>query len=112
MLYKWFLKIFPHPVKWFAARATFAHSLAVMSMIGFVVGLGDCHGENILLDKGTGSVVHVDFSSLFEVSIDLKVPKLVSFRLTSNMIHALGVTGYEGTFCKSCEVTMKILRAN
>ncbi|KAJ9077216.1 hypothetical protein DSO57_1018908 [Entomophthora muscae] len=112
MLYKWFLKIFPHPVKWFAARATFAHSLAVMSMVGFVVGLGDRHGENILLDKGTGSVVHVDFSSLFEVSIDLKVPELVPFRLTSNMIHALGVTGYEGTFRKSCEVTMKILRAN
>ena len=54
-----------------------------MSMIGFILGyeathyfwgasskeycrLGDRHGENILLDSNTGSVVHVDFNCLFE----------------------------------------------
>ena len=35
-------------------------------MVGHVVGLGDRHGENILLDAGTGDAVQVDFSCLFD----------------------------------------------
>jgi len=38
---------------------------AVMSIVGFILGLGDRHGENILLDSKTGEVVHVDFNCLF-----------------------------------------------
>ena len=35
-------------------------------MVGHIVGLGDRHGENLLLDASTGDVVHVDFSCLFD----------------------------------------------
>lgn len=41
------------------------HTLAVMSMVGYILGLGDRHGENILLDTTCGDVVHVDFNCLF-----------------------------------------------
>jgi serine/threonine-protein kinase ATR len=34
--------------------------------VGHVVGLGDRHGENILIDASSGDVVHVDFSCLFD----------------------------------------------
>lgn len=30
------------------------------------MGLGDRHGENILVDASSGDVVHVDFSCLFD----------------------------------------------
>ncbi|KAJ9055764.1 serine/threonine-protein kinase M1 [Entomophthora muscae] len=82
ILSKWFSSHFPHPMQWFAARAAFAKALAVMSIVGFVIGLGDRHGENILLNKDTGSVLHVDFSSLFEASTRLQIPERVPFRLT------------------------------
>ena len=36
------------------------------SMVGHIVGLGDRHGENILLDATTGDAVHVDFAFLFD----------------------------------------------
>ena len=36
------------------------------SMVGHIVGLGDRHGENILLDAMTGDAVHVDFAFLFD----------------------------------------------
>ena len=36
-----------------------------MSIVGYMVGLGDRHGENILIDCTNGDVVHVDFSYLF-----------------------------------------------
>ncbi|PIO55722.1 hypothetical protein TELCIR_22890, partial [Teladorsagia circumcincta] len=56
---------FPDPSVWYAARLGFARSCAVMSMIGFVLGLGDRHGENILIDVMEGGVVHVDFNLIF-----------------------------------------------
>lgn len=43
-----------------------------MSMVGYVLGLGDRHGENILFDSTSGDAVHVDFSCLFN-----KVPALI-----------------------------------
>lgn len=86
-----------------------------MSMVGFILGLGDRHCENILLDTNSGDVVHVDFSCLFEkvasfcrfsllsISIDsgykgktLETPERVPFRLTQNLVDGLGVTGVEG----------------
>lgn len=36
-----------------------------MSMVGYILGLGDRHGENILFDSFTGESVHVDFNCLF-----------------------------------------------
>ena len=42
--------------------------------------------------------MHVDFSCLFEMGLALAVPEVVPFRLTQNLVDALGVTGYEGVF--------------
>jgi hypothetical protein len=47
------------------ARTAYARTCAVMSMIGYVLGLGDRHGENILFDSTNGDTVHVDFNCLF-----------------------------------------------
>lgn len=36
-----------------------------MSMVGYILGLGDRHGENVLFDYKSGDCVHVDFNCLF-----------------------------------------------
>lgn len=41
-----------------------------------------------------------------------KYPEKVPFRLTRMLIHAMEVCGIIGTFSKSCEVTMMVLREN
>ena len=46
-------------------RLGYCHTAAVMSMVGFILGLGDRHGENILFDSTNGDCVHVDFNCLF-----------------------------------------------
>ena len=48
-------------------RCSYTRSLAVMSMVGYVLGLGDRHPSNLMLDRTTGHVVHVDFGDCFEV---------------------------------------------
>ncbi|KAI4350245.1 hypothetical protein L6164_004717 [Bauhinia variegata] len=97
---------------WFRARVAFAHTTAVWSMVGHIVGLGDRHGENILFDSTTGDCVHVDFSCLFDKGLQLEKPELVPFRLTQNMIDGLGITGYEGIFLRVCEITLSVLRTH
>ena len=110
VFHKWLLKTFPEPSRWFATRLNCARSMAVWSMVGYVLGLGDRHGENILFDAKSGDCVHVDFSCLFEKGLALAQPEVVPFRLTPNMVDVLGVTGTEGAFREVSEVTMKLLR--
>ncbi|KAI9501954.1 hypothetical protein BX070DRAFT_227651 [Coemansia spiralis] len=110
VLHEWFLQSFPDPCRWLASRTNFTRSAAVMSMVGHILGLGDRHCENILLDESTGGVVHVDFNCLFEKGLTLEKPEKVPFRLTHNMVDAMGATGYEGAFRKTCEMTLSLLR--
>ncbi|CAL5376955.1 unnamed protein product [Camellia sinensis] len=110
--HKWFLNTFSEPAAWFRARVAYAHTTAVWSMVGHIVGLGDRHGENILFESTTGDCVHVDFSCLFDKGLQLEKPELVPFRLTQNMIDGLGITGYEGVFLRVCEITLSVLRAH
>ncbi|CAM0908690.1 unnamed protein product [Alopecurus aequalis] len=112
VFHKWFLTTFSEPAAWFRARLAYAHTAAVWSMVGHIVGLGDRHGENILIDATTGDCVHVDFSCLFDKGLQLEKPEVVPFRLTQNMIDGLGIAGYEGVFLKVCEITLSVLRGH
>lgn len=38
-------------------------SVATSSMVGYILGLGDRHLQNILIDKKTAEVVHIDFGN-------------------------------------------------
>jgi phosphatidylinositol kinase/protein kinase (PI-3 family) len=38
VFYKWFLKQFADPSAWFTARLTYARSVAVMSIVGYIIG--------------------------------------------------------------------------
>lgn len=97
---------------WLQSRSEWVKSAAVWSISGYIVGLGDRHGENILIETTTGRCVQVDFAMLFEKGKKLKVPEVVPFRLTQNMVCAMGVTGYEGMFRSVCEQVMSIARRN
>jgi len=47
--------------EWLERRTKFTRSLAVMSMVGYILGLGDRHPSNLMLDKLSGRVLHIDF---------------------------------------------------
>ena len=42
--------------EWWQMTQTYARSTAVMSMIGYIIGLGDRHLDNVLVDLATGEV--------------------------------------------------------
>lgn len=89
---------------------SFIRSCAVMSMVGYVIGLGDRHPENILIDMGTGEVIHIDYNICFELGKTLVVPEQVPFRLSPNMIRAFGFAGLEGEFTCSSVKVLNVIR--
>mmetsp|Transcript_41301 Transcript_41301/g.43214 ORF Transcript_41301/g.43214 Transcript_41301/m.43214 type:complete len:1137 (-) Transcript_41301:148-3558(-) len=98
---------------WLDRRTNYSRSLAVMSMVGYILGLGDRHPSNLMLDKLTGKITHIDFGDCFEVAMKRdKFPEKVPFRLTRMLIKGLEISGIEGTFRLTCENVMRVLRGN
>ncbi|CAJ0937995.1 unnamed protein product [Ranitomeya imitator] len=98
------------PDEWWRVTQSYARSTAVMSMVGYIIGLGDRHLDNVLIDMTSGEVVHIDYNVCFEKGKSLRVPEKVPFRMTQNIQSALGVTGVEGVFRLSCEQVLHIMR--
>jgi phosphatidylinositol kinase/protein kinase (PI-3 family) len=85
----------------------------VTSIVGYVVGLGDRHPANVLIDRETGKIIHIDFGDCFEVAEKRDdLPETVPFRLTRMMLRAMGPAGARGTFRSAFTQMAKILRDN
>jgi phosphatidylinositol kinase/protein kinase (PI-3 family) len=103
----------PDAVTWVKCVDTFTLSTALMSMAGYVIGLGDRHPSNIMVLRQTGHVVHIDFGESFEKTLLRdRMPEKVPFRLTRMFVNAFGVSGIEGRFRQACEDIMRVLRDN
>ncbi|KAH7418935.1 serine/threonine-protein kinase-like protein tel1 [Cadophora sp. MPI-SDFR-AT-0126] len=105
-----FTERFPNPDEWFLSRLAYTRSTAAISMLGHVLGLGDRHGHNILLDQRTGEVVHIDLGVAFEMGRVLAVPEIIPFRCTRDIVDGMGITKTEGVFRRCCEFTLETLR--
>ncbi|KAF7911617.1 hypothetical protein BELL_0285g00080 [Botrytis elliptica] len=98
---------------WLERRTNYTRSLGVMSMVGYILGLGDRHPSNLMLDRITGNIVHIDFGDCFEVAMTReKYPERVPFRLTRMLTYAMEVSNIEGSFRITCENVMRVLREN
>ncbi|KAG5494169.1 hypothetical protein JKF63_02004 [Porcisia hertigi] len=96
---------------WYDRRRMYTTSLANMSIVGYILGLGDRHPNNIMLQRASGLVVHIDFGDCFEVAMTRdKFPEKVPFRLTRMLRSALDVSGVDGAFRACSETAMCVLR--
>ncbi|XP_038683516.1 serine/threonine-protein kinase ATM isoform X2 [Tripterygium wilfordii] len=112
VMHYFFLERFMQPADWFEKRLAYTRSVAASSMVGYIVGLGDRHSMNILIDQASAEVVHIDLGVAFEQGLMLKTPERVPFRLTRDIIDGMGVTGVEGIFRRCCEETLSVMRTN
>jgi FKBP12-rapamycin complex-associated protein len=103
----------PDSEAWLAYQANYTTSLAVMSMIGYLIGLGDRHSENVMLDRIRGRTIQIDFGDLYDAARNRpNFPEFVPFRLTRMIVAAMGPSGYDGMFRKCCEETLMTVRHN
>ena len=66
--------------------------------VGHILGLGDRHVMNILIDCHTAELIHIDLGVAFEQGHILPTPETVPFRLTRDIVDGMGVSGVEGVF--------------
>ncbi|CCW70628.1 unnamed protein product [Phytomonas sp. Hart1] len=107
VLHQWFDMAFASNSAWYQARERFTQSTALWSIAGHILGLGDRHGENLLMDLHRGELLHVDFACMFDKGETLEVPERVRFRLTPNLVDGMGVLGVEGAFRARCELALR-----
>jgi len=96
-------------------------------MVGYILGLGDRHVLNILIDKTTAEMIHIDLGEFhltllicnfenvtytqplsvwlnvgvaFEQGRILPTPETIPFRLTRDVVDGMGTSGVEGVFRK------------
>ncbi|KAJ2872287.1 phosphatidylinositol kinase- protein kinase tor1 [Coemansia aciculifera] len=103
----------PSAEEWLIRRTNYTRSTAVMSMAGYILGLGDRHLANMMMHVRTGKLVHIDFGDCFEIAAQReKYPEKIPFRLTRMITNAMELGTIEGTFKFSAHHTMRVLRAN
>ncbi|CAG9773154.1 unnamed protein product [Ceutorhynchus assimilis] len=112
VFHKFFETNFRQPSVWYERRRAYIHSVATTSMCGYILGIGDRHLSNILIDKQTAEVIHIDFGIAFDQGKCLPTPETIPFRLSRDIVDGMGVSGTEGLFRKSCEKTLEVLRSN
>lgn len=90
----------------------FCETTAISSMLGYILGLGDRHLQNILIDEATCGLIHIDFGICFDKGKKLKVPEIVPFRLTKVLEDGLPPYCNQKSFHYLCSQSLKIIRSH
>ena len=94
-------------------RTNFGRSMAAVSIASYILGIGDRHLENLLLDETSGAVVPIDFGHAFGSAIYmLNFPELMPFRLTKQMSECFGPLGVQKLVRDVMVHVMRVLRGS
>ena len=101
-------------------RSNFMKSHAEVCMIGYVLGIGDRHAQNMLLSLQSGKSVSIDFGYSFDAKFALPIPELAPFRYTPQIQGLTHPFKFQGIFketmdnflqqlCRHKEVLLSVL---
>ncbi|KAJ3037492.1 hypothetical protein HDV00_001667 [Rhizophlyctis rosea] len=90
-------KLASSPEAFLTLRKEFSRSFGALNICSYLLGIGDRHLENFLVDMKSGRVIAIDFGHAFGSATEvLPVPELVPFRLTKQMIMFMQPLGIQG----------------
>ena len=96
---------------WLKNNNNFACSSALMSIAGYIIGLGNRCPGNILMHSVNGKISEYDFQDSFEVLMHrVNHPEKVPFRLTRMISNALDGSNPYGLFKRTCEDVLSVLK--
>ena len=109
------MRLAPRPEEFLTMRNEFARSLATFSMAGYVLGIGDRHLDNFLMDKRSGEIIPIDFGTSFGFAhAVLPVPEFIPFRLGPQFmgllrpLDSLGLLKHHATIAMQAGFTLII----
>eukprot|EP00172_Hildenbrandia_rubra_P000040 Plantae.Rhodophyta-Hildenbrandia_rubra.ctg10178.p1 GENE.Plantae.Rhodophyta-Hildenbrandia_rubra.ctg10178~~Plantae.Rhodophyta-Hildenbrandia_rubra.ctg10178.p1 ORF type:complete len:1219 (-),score=182.70 Plantae.Rhodophyta-Hildenbrandia_rubra.ctg10178:1597-4974(-) len=96
---------------WLERRTTYAQSLAVTNIAGYLLGIGDRHPSNIMLDRESAELMHIDFGDIFEIAQQRPDhPERVPFRLTRLLVGGLEPCGVDGIYHRTSVRFVELIR--
>jgi DNA-dependent protein kinase catalytic subunit len=93
-----------------AIKNQFVKSLATFSVASYLIGIGDRHLENYLVDTSDGEVLGIDFGIAFGSGLQLGIPELMPFRLTQQIEGVIAPHPLEGVYKQTMVNAMLALR--
>lgn len=101
------------PEAFICIRHEFARSLSALSITSYILGIGDRHMDNFLLNSANGRVVGIDFGHAFGTATQfLYIPELMPFGLTRQLVGVLAPHGYDGILKHDMIETLQVLENN
>ncbi|XP_034718647.1 DNA-dependent protein kinase catalytic subunit [Etheostoma cragini] len=90
LLKRAFLKMCNSPEAFLSLRSHFISSHALLCVSHWVLGIGDRHLSNFMINMDTGGMVGIDFGHAFGSATQfLPVPELMPFRLTQQFVNLM-----------------------
>lgn len=86
---------------YYVLRKNFTTSLAVMNTAHWLLGIGDRHLSNIMMNMEKGLLIGIDFGLAFGAAATIEVPELIPFRLTSHFVNVFEPLGINGILKKN-----------
>jgi len=75
---------------YFVLRNHLIQTHSCLSVCHYILGIGDRHLENLMINKSTGGIIGIDFGYSFGISTTmLPIPELMPFRLTGQFRNLL-----------------------
>nr|CBN81784.1 DNA-dependent protein kinase catalytic subunit [Dicentrarchus labrax] len=90
LLKRAFLKMCNSPEAFLSLRSHFISSHALLCVSHWILGIGDRHLSNFMINMETGGMVGIDFGHAFGSATQfLAVPELMPFRLTQQFVNLM-----------------------
>lgn len=70
-------------------RRNFITSYGTMCVAHWILGIGDRHPQNTLIAIDSGRCLGIDFGLAFDAGVDQRIPELMPFRLTPQILGLL-----------------------
>nr|XP_031842428.1 DNA-dependent protein kinase catalytic subunit-like isoform X2 [Nomia melanderi] len=88
-LRKTFTILCPSVESFIVMRRNFSTTYATMCVAHWILGIGDRHLGNILISIKSGRCLGIDFGLAFDAGVDKRIPELMPFRLTHQILGLL-----------------------
>ncbi|XP_061568965.1 DNA-dependent protein kinase catalytic subunit [Cololabis saira] len=90
LLKRAFLKMCNSPEAFLSLRSHFTSSHALLCVSHWILGIGDRHLSNFMINMETGGMIGIDFGHAFGSATQfLPVPELMPFRLTQQFVNLM-----------------------
>ncbi|XP_056629192.1 DNA-dependent protein kinase catalytic subunit isoform X2 [Triplophysa dalaica] len=90
LLKRGFLRMSTTPEAFLSLRSHFSSSHAVLCVSHWILGIGDRHLSNFMINTETGGMIGIDFGHAFGSATQfLPVPELMPFRLTRQFLNLM-----------------------